>query len=78
MAVGVYDWLVGWLVEQGLTSHSTQFRSFRFDDWCVCEQAAKRWCTVNKVLRTIICIYVAACVSQITRFFDTIFEYVSL
>ena len=26
---GKIGWLVGWLVEQGLTSHSTQFRSFR-------------------------------------------------
>jgi len=25
----VHKHLIGWLVEQGLTSHSTQFRSFR-------------------------------------------------
>ena len=40
-------------------------------------QTAKTWCTVNVVLRTIVCIYVAACISQITRFFDTIYKYVS-
>jgi len=41
-------------------------------------QVAKTWCTVNKVLRTIVCIYVAACISQITRFFDSTFQYVRL
>jgi len=33
----------GWLVEQGLTSHSTQFRSFRRRCFYTSDDVSKHW-----------------------------------
>jgi hypothetical protein len=46
---------------------------------CVCRpQAAKTWCTVAKVLWTIVSIYIASCLTHITRFVETSYRPVLL